>query len=87
MNIDHMIEQMPEYGIVKKNEVRTVHVKDEHLLTSSKEGDTIDCIMYIDKNGHHWKVADIVYYHNLNKLIDKATKLNIELNSNQMVVA
>jgi len=71
MNIEHMIEQMPEFKITKKIEYRTVHFKDDELLKTFKEGHKIECVFYVDKEGKHWKEADIVYYYNFNMKMDK----------------
>lgn len=71
MNIEHMIEQMPELGITKKVETRTVHFKDEHILNQHPIGHVEQIVMYITKHGNHMRECDIVRYHKLQKLQDQ----------------
>ena len=87
MNIEDMIEQMPELGITKRIETRTVHFKDEHMINEHPIGYVEQMVMYITKNGNHMKISDIVYYHKLQKLQDQynADSIVTEIEMNELV--
>lgn len=75
--MENLVSQVPELKLRKRTETKVLHRNDlsNPEYKGKKAGDVITLVWYTDEKGKQWFKADVMYYIQLQAIIDRENEL------------